>query len=120
MKLPEGIYKLVYRAARQSLVQSDEAMASLRNGRILGSDRQGGLFSGECTYDPKTGRTQMRIDILVPPHARLVTGFQAGAEGATLAVAFILQGELPVSHAVFVVFGESVELELTYLTPLPT
>lgn len=117
--LDEGLYGLSYRAEKASEPAGGDALAVLRNGKILGSDRWGGVFAGSYTYDAagKQNRVHVRFDM--PPDGTLVTGYCAGPSGATLDIVADFQRATPVSHAVVDVAGQPVAIELTYIGPLP-
>ena len=44
--LRDGIYGLAYATGRERMPTEGSALATLRDGRILGSDPWGGVFSG--------------------------------------------------------------------------
>ena len=44
--LDEGIYGFTYKGEHLGVLDGDSALAVLRNGKILGSDRAGGVFAG--------------------------------------------------------------------------
>jgi hypothetical protein len=121
--LDEGIYGLSYKGEaqgeREGEPEGGDGLAVLRNGKILGSDRWGGVFAGSyaCEREPETNRVHVRFEI--PPDGVLVTGFCAGPEGATLDIVGVFERAAPVSAAVVDVAGRPVAVALTYLGPLP-
>lgn len=117
--LDEGIYSLTCRVNDRQMDESDAALAVLRNGKILGSDRQGGLFTGSYEYDAATQRNKMHVRLQVPPNGVLFTGGGAGPGGAVVDIVGAFDRAAPASNAVVDVRGEQVELQLTYLGPLP-
>lgn len=117
--LDEGIYSLSCRADNCETTESDAALAVLRNGKILGSDRQGALFTGSYEYDVATQRNKMHIRLQVPPNGVLFTGGGAGPGGAVVDIIGAFERATPASRALVDVSGAKVELRLTYLGPLP-
>ncbi len=117
--LDEGLYGLSYCGREGRPPDSDEALAVLRNGKILGSDRGGGVFSGSYEFDPvrKTNRVHVRLS--VPPDGTLVTGYAAGREGAVLDINGAFERAAPVSTLVVEAAGQPITVQLTYLSPLP-
>ncbi|HKZ95410.1 MAG TPA: helix-turn-helix domain-containing protein [Hyphomicrobiaceae bacterium] len=116
----EGIYGLTYKGEYLGQHEAGQGLAVLRNGKILGSDRWGGVFAGSYEYDPVNETNRMHVRIEVPPEGTLVTGFSAGTKGATLDIVGAFERAAPVASAVVDVGGRPVEIELTYLGPLPT
>lgn len=117
--LDEGIYGLKYMVRHAGEPESGDGLAVLRSGKILGSDRWGGVFAGSYEYDPVTKANLVHVRLEMPPEATLVTGFSSGPEGATIDVVASLDRAAPVSSAVVEVAGRPLEIELTYLGPLP-
>lgn len=118
--MDEGLYNLEYRrGGGRCDDEGGSALAALRNGKILGSDRWGGVFMGSYEYDPVTERNSVHLRLSVPPEGRLVTGFAAGPEGATLDVVGSFERAAPVTKAQALVAGEPIEVTMTYLGPLP-
>jgi hypothetical protein len=119
--LDEGLYGLKYSSAtdRGDVPEAGDGLAVLRNGKILGSDRWGGVFAGTYEFDSLMQLNKVHVRLDVPPDADLVTGFQSGPEGATIDVVAAFDRATPQSAAVVDVAGKSVEIELTYIGPLP-
>lgn len=117
--MDEGLYNVEYRSNACVDQERGSALAALRNGKILGSDRWGGVFMGSYEYDPVTERNSVHLRLSVPPEGRLVTGFSAGPEGATLDVVGSFERAAPITKAQALVAGEPVEVTMTYLGPLP-
>ncbi len=117
--LDEGLYGLSYRAEKVAEPETGDALAVLRNGKILGSDRWGGMFAGSYAYDAacKLNRVHVRLDL--PPDGVLVTGYRAGPSGATLEIVGTFERATPVLQAVVDVAGQPIAVELTYIGPLP-
>jgi len=117
--LDEGLYGLSYAGEHQGEVDHGQGLAVLRNGKILGSDRWGGVFTGSYEYDPVSQANNVHVRLEMPPDAMLVTGFSSGPEGATLDILGAFERAAPVSSAVVEIAGVPVAIELTYLGPLP-
>lgn len=118
--LDEGLYNLEYRAEYLGESDSGTALAVLRNGKILGSDRHGGVFMGSYEYDAMTGLNAVHLRMHVPPDGMLVTGFAAGPDGATVDVVGSFGRAAPATSAFAEVAGRPVEVTMTYLGALPT
>ncbi len=115
----EGLYSLNYAGGSGDPDYGGDALAVLRAGRIVGSDRWGGLFEGNYRFDEVTQTNHFRLLMRVPPEGELVTGFTAGPEGATVEFVAELERASPVTTATIEVCGQPVELKLTFLSPLP-
>ena len=116
----EGLYALRYTHAEKDQHETGSALAVLRSGKILGSDRWGGVFSGSYEFEPATETNTMHVRLSVPPDGELITGHQAGPEGATIDIVGTFVRATPLSTATVDVAGNPVDIELTYLGPLPT
>lgn len=97
---------------------SGEALAVLRGGVILGSDAHGGVFRGRYRYDPACGEAVVEVQLAIPPHGVLLTGLEAGADGAFVDVSGRFRPERPVSTAVIDIAGVPVAVELRFMGPL--
>lgn len=117
--LDEGIYGLNYKGENMGELDGESALAVLRNGKILGSDRNGGVFMGSYEYDPKRELNKVHVRMQVPPDGVLVTGYSAGPDGAVLDIVGAFERASPVATTVVEVAGRPVEVQLTYLSPLP-
>lgn len=117
--LSEGIYGFTYKGEHMGGLDGDSALAVLRNGKILGSDRAGGLFIGSYEYDHVRALNVVHVRMQVPPKGELVTGFAAGPDGAVIDIAGSFERAEPNSKTVVEVAGRPVEITLSYLGPLP-
>lgn len=117
--LKDGLYSLAYHTPADDDAGSDGALATLRCGRILGSDRWGSVFAGSCEFDPDTRADTIRIRMQIPPGGVLISGYTAGPAGDTLDIVAALEREAPTARTVVELGGERVEVRLTYLGPLP-
>ena len=120
--LYDGVYGLSYSGGQSrsggSAGWDGEALAVLRNGKIFGADRWGGVFSGIYEFDPVAQQDKVTIHIDVPPEGELITGFAAGPEGASFEIVAAL--EQPSSACTRVeVGGELVDVEFSFIGPLP-
>jgi transcriptional regulator with XRE-family HTH domain len=117
--LDEGIYGFTYKGEHMGVRDGDSALAVLRNGKILGSDRAGGVFAGSYEYDVVRQLNKVHVRMQVPPEGELVTGYAAGPDGAVLDIAGSFERAEPYSTTVVEVAGRPVEITLSYLGPLP-
>lgn len=117
--LDEGLYSLDYRVSRRGKRDGDSALAALRNGKILGSDRFGGVFAGSYEFDSASQRNNVHVRMQVPPDGELVNGFAAGPAGALLEIVASFERAAPASKACIEIEGRPLEIQLTYLGPLP-
>jgi hypothetical protein len=122
--LDDGVYELTYRAvpgepAPDAPTPGDSALVVLRKGRVLGCDCWGGVFLGQCQFDPVTDQHRVRLQLRVPPGGVLVTGMDGGPEGGTVEIATVLDARGPGVRAVVDVAGAPVEIALRYCGPVP-
>ncbi len=121
--IDEGLYNLEYRSTGSHGVDADgtvgSALAVLRNGKILGSDRWGVVFMGSYEFDPVSETNAVHLRLHVPPQGELVTGFAAGSEGAIIEVAGQFERAAPVSRTIADIAGQPLEVTMTYLGALP-
>jgi hypothetical protein len=122
----DGVYGLTLRTCYSpegpvsgSSDESGEALAILRNGTILGSDRWGGLFSGTYVLHAPTGKIDVHVWLEVPAEAELITGFSAGPEGAVFEIAAALDWGKPKSSTTVDVHGRPIVIEFAFIGPLP-
>jgi hypothetical protein len=100
--LENGIYGLRFAASHDGEPADGSGLAVLRDGKVLGSDPLGAVFTGTYEFDAARQLNRVRLRLDVPPDGVLVTGFSAGATGATLDIA-----------------GAPVGVQIRYLGPLP-
>lgn len=118
-QLDEGLYRIGYHGHAGDGEAADHALAVLRNGKILGSDRHGGVFVGSYKFDRTRGLNAVHLRIEVPPEGVLVNGFKAGEDGAHLEVTCNIARAAPSSSAKVTIAGHPVSIHLSYLGPLP-
>ncbi len=126
VRLADGTYRLLMRplARHPARPAAVSALAVLRQGSILGSDRVGAVFTGSHAYDCASGLNHVRVALDVPPDAELITGFSAGSRGAVVDIVAALEarceaGAPATATAVVDVAGAPLELTLAFLAPLP-
>ena len=117
--LENGIYDLRYSAAHEGTSDAGSGLAVLRDGKILGSDPWGGVFVGSCEFDPAACVNTVRLRFEVPPEGKLITGFDAGPAGAVIDIVGAIPSGAAAAKTVVDVAGAPVNVELTYLGPLP-
>lgn len=113
-----GIYKISYGLPSDEAGLEENAIAVLRAGRLIGSDRHGAVFTGEpmcCTGPLET----IRIQLTLPPGAELVTGYKAGPLGSILNLRGQFDPALNVQTAMIEVAGQKIEVNVAYLGPVP-
>ncbi|MEQ1671527.1 MAG: hypothetical protein ABL893_11765 [Hyphomicrobium sp.] len=113
-----GIYKVSYRSKDDPSSFPQDALALMRNGKIIGADRHGGVFTGEpvCGGGPLES---LKLNFTLPPGGELVTGYVAGAGGACLDLNGRFDPALDRQTATVEICGAPVEVVVTYLGPLP-
>jgi len=117
--LEDGLYGIAYAAGRERMPSEGSALATLRRGRIMGSDPWGGVFTGSCKFDAARRLSTIELRLDVPPHGELITGFSAGPAGASIDIVAAFEGAAPKLSSIIDVAGRPVRVELTYLGPLP-
>lgn len=121
LMLDEGLYGLDYWAAglASSGNEAGAGLAVLRNGKILGSDRWGGIFEGSYAFDPVKRANTVHVRLQVPPRGELVTGFAAGPKGAMVDIVGSFVRAAPIASTVVSIEGQPVAVKLAYLGALP-
>lgn len=117
--LAEGIYRIDYRSRAGYEGGDDCALAILRDGQIMGSDKHGGVFLGQYLPDPEMNRDVVTLRLEVPPGSTLITGFSAGAIGEVVDISAVFEAETGTAKAVVEIAGQPVDIELCFLGPLP-
>lgn len=115
--ISEGIYGLSYKGSRHD--QDGEGLAVLRGGKILGSDRWGGVFTGTYKFDPVAEQNMVHVRIDIPPDGELITGFAAGSTGASFEIVAAFGRAAPKSAATVEIAGSMVDVEFAFIGPLP-
>lgn len=118
--LDDGVYGLSFesRGGREDSPLRGEGLAVLRDGRVLGSDRHGGVFRGHYRYDAARGEAVVEVRLAIPPNGVLLTGLEAGPDGAFLDVRGRFPLSRPVSTTMVDIGGTTVAVELRFVGPL--
>lgn len=117
--LDDGVYGLSFSSCRPDDPDFyGDGLAVLRDGHILGSDRHGGVFRGLCRFDAACGEAVVDVRLAIPPHGVLLTGLEAGPDGAFVEIAGRFKPESPVSTAVVEIGGAPVAVALRFVGPL--
>lgn len=118
-KLDEGIYHISYHGKANGEPDNDNALAVLRNGKILGSDKHGGVFMGSYEFDTAREINIVHLRIDVPPYGTLVNGFSADEHGAAFNVSCKFERPAPIAKSAIHIVGRPIDIALSYLGPLP-
>jgi hypothetical protein len=116
--LKDGLYDLSYRSVEASAPPIGYGLASLRNGKILGSDRWGGVFSGSYRFDPNRGVGEVHVRLNAPPDGVLITGLPSGPSGLELDLVAELNRDERGTSAMVNVGGCPVAVEFSYIGPI--
>lgn len=117
--LSDGIYRVEYCAPFGAEEFSDYALAVLRSGEILGSDKHGGLYLGTYEGEPATGRERIRLRLEIPLGGVLVTGDAHSQAGDFIDIEAAFDKQTAPYRVVINVAGQPVSIELVYIGPLP-
>jgi hypothetical protein len=117
--LENGLYGLRFAASHDGEPADGSGLAVLRDGKVLGSDPLGAVFTGTYEFDVARQLNKVRLRLDVPPDGVLVTGFSAGATGATLDIAGAFAGSATDTPAFIQIAGAPVGVQIRYLGPLP-
>lgn len=120
--LDDGVYGLTFENHSALGVNGassyGDGLAVISGGRILGSDRYGGVFRGRYHYDDVCGEAVVEVRLAIPPHGVLLTGLEAGPNGAFVDVSGRFRPPSPVSSTVVDVSGMPLTVELRFVGPL--
>ncbi len=117
--LDEGIYELDYKIPGSEQLPGESALCVLRSGKILGSDRWGGVFQGSYDFDTARKTNMLHVRLKVPPEGELVNGFSGGSEGTHVDVSTAVGRAVPVAKTIVEVAGAPIELQIKFLGPIP-
>jgi hypothetical protein len=118
--LRDGLYQVAYGPPGSDPGASDFALASVRDGRIIGSDPHGGIYRGNKGRQRQLlSSASVELICTIPPGGELVTGLAAGAGGAKVTIKGTLDPGASAQNAVLQVAGQPVMVEISYLGPLP-
>lgn len=116
--IEDGLYAISYSSSCDGETFSGTALAVMRDGEILGSDRAGGLFTGSYQLDGDDESCKVRLRIDIPPEGMLVNGFKAGPQGCICDVSGSFTERAP-DHITVVDIGDGpIEIGLTYIGPV--
>jgi hypothetical protein len=117
--LEDGIYGLRFAASHDGEPTDGSGLAVLRDGKVLGSDPMGAVFTGTYEFDATRQLNKVRLRLDIPADGELVTGFAAGAAGATLDVVGAFAGSSAETTVFMQIAGAPVGVQIRYLGPLP-
>jgi hypothetical protein len=118
--IDDGIYGLDYIAPNGDMCDGiGSLLVVLREGKILGSDNLGGVFSGNYEFSLEEALNKIYVRMRIPPRGELVTGYAAGPEGAILDIVGAVTRTEAVTVTRVEVAGEPIDVRLTYIGPLP-
>lgn len=117
--LENGIYGLRFAAAHDGEPEEGSGLAVLRDGKVLGSDPMGAVFTGTYEFDPVRNLNKVRLRLDLPPDGVMVTGFAAGPSGTTLDVVGAFADTPQEAPAFIQIAGAPIGVQIRYLGPLP-
>ena len=117
--LEDGLYAIQYLSPAESNDMDSAALAILREGHILGSDKFGGVFDGRLILDRDGGADRVVLKLRVPPGGCLVTGLCVGRAGAELEMRGKLHRSCSCWRGTLDVAGKTVEARFRFVGALP-
>ncbi len=118
--LENGLYALRFAASLNGEPEEGRGLAVLRDGKVLGSDPMGAVFSGTYEFDARRNLNKFRLQLEIPAGGILITGFTAGPEGASLDVVGAFADALDDGSAFLQIDGAPLGVQIRYLGPPPT
>jgi hypothetical protein len=117
--LKDGLYDLTYQLVGAPDQTRQTALVVLRDDKVLGSDRWGGVFEGRRTVDPATGVETLAVRFRLPPGGVLVTSSNPSVTGELIALS--VQLDPTETNAAFIVLiaGQPVRFSFEYRGQLP-
>ena len=115
----DGIYQVVCCTIGHAERVCDHFVASVRDGRILGSDGHGGLYLGHDGGTALDYSARIQMTVQMPPGGQLITGLIAGPDGAALPLTGLLDASANRQKSIIDIAGEAIKIEVSYLGPLP-
>lgn len=82
----DGLYSVKFFMQGAGEEDSGEALAILREGSILGSDKFGGVFEGRLVVGPCGRKAGVSLRVGIPPGGVVVTGKRVAGEETVLEV----------------------------------
>ena len=117
--LEDGLYALRFAATLDGEPEEGRGLAVLRDGKVLGSDPMGAVFSGRYAFDAKRNLNKVRLQLDIPAGGVLITGFKAGPEGASLDVVGAFADAPGDGPAFLQIAGAPLGVQIRYLGPPP-
>ena len=117
--LEDGIYALRFAATHDGEPEHGSGLAVLREGKVLGSDPLGAVFTGSYEFDAARGLNKVKLRVDLPPDGILVTGLPTGPKGTTLDVAGAFMSTPREASAFLQIAGAPLGVQIRYLGPLP-
>jgi hypothetical protein len=117
--LKDGLYELFYRPEATPEAAYDSLLLSLRNGKVLGSDRWGGVFLGRCLFDTATRLHKICVRLQVPPGGMLVTDNTPRDSGDVIEIVTAFDDNPRDGTGVVEVGGHLVRIALQFMGPVP-
>ncbi|MFN3623199.1 MAG: hypothetical protein ACK4TP_03975 [Hyphomicrobium sp.] len=117
--LEDGIYALRFAATHDGEPEQGSGLAVLREGKVLGSDPMGAVFSGTYEFDSVRSLNKVKLRVDLPADGILVTGFATGPKGATLDVVGAFASAPRDTPAFIQIAGAPLGVQIRYLGPLP-
>ena len=117
--LKDGLYELHYSAGTGADAAGDSLLIALRSGRVLGSDRWGGLILGECVFDQATSLHHVKVELKVPPGGILVTESAPREDGGIITIDADLDDQTLRGCGVVDVGGLPVKIALQFKGSVP-
>jgi hypothetical protein len=117
--LPDGLYELFYVPETEAGTAQDSMLVALRAGRVLGSDRWGGVFIGRCDFDPAAGVNIVHAQLMVPPGGTLATESQPRDGGSVIDIATVVDAALLATGSTIEVDGQRLRIALVFKGPVP-
>jgi hypothetical protein len=119
VKWRDGLYSIEYNCTGAEGESCGGALAILRKGVILGSDKFGGVFEGRLASRGDGERALLLLRLRVPPGGRLMTGHQVGAEETEFDLSGFLEDKGPEVIGTCVLEGVRLELRFRFIGDLP-
>lgn len=115
----DGLYSVTFFVEGGSEENSSDALAVLRDGAILGSDKFGGVFEGRLVGKSSGNGVGFSLRVRIPAGGVLVTGRRIGAQEAILDVVGELAHTEEVLEGFCEIEGERLVVIFRYIGLLP-
>jgi hypothetical protein len=112
--LGNGLYELFYRYEAVPGSGYESFLIALRDGRLLGSDRWGGVIVGSFDFD-----VAARRHFKIPPGGMLVSDAAPRDDGDIVEIEAALLGSGRDASGVVLVSGQPVRIELLFIGSVP-